>query len=119
MGVQAEFHGPVVMPLVDLVVHAAHLDVAAQRRVLVAEHARVSTGDDARLVPHACDAHPDADAEDPVEAKLEEHLAAEQRCLRVPRGAHDRRVCHPVVLDEPPRDLPRATVGGIPSALIR
>jgi hypothetical protein len=42
VGAQAELDRPVVAPLVDLVVHPAHLDVTAECRVLVAEHARLT-----------------------------------------------------------------------------
>jgi hypothetical protein len=79
VGVQAELDGAVIAPLPDLVVHPPELDVAAQRRVLEAEHPRRAAVEDPVLVPHPRHAHAGTNAEQPVQAQLEQHVAAEQR----------------------------------------
>ena len=84
MGVQAEVDGAVVAPLADLVVHPALLDVAPQRGVLVAEHARRAGRRCTRSSSHiARDADTGVNAEEPVEPQLEQQLAPEQRRGRV------------------------------------
>ena len=109
MGVDAEVDGAVAS-LAHLVVHAPTLDVAGERPVLEAEDALAV----ARLLPHARHAHARVDAEHPVEPQLQQHVAAEQRRVVVPRRSHERGIGHAVGLRPavapPPRS--RAAAAG-------